>query len=441
MVWATRQTRPPTDPATRQTPPAGATLGSVPRVPSAARALTVAMALALASGGCGKGSGEGTGGGADAGGGAGVETVVVHVGAAGTAATATRNTTRLGGAGPVLDAAAIARAAYPGLTPQTRPQAVVVAEVGDWPQALTASVLAAAPLGAPLLYAEGGRLARVSELALRAMDPTGASALGGAQVILLGSSIQAPPGWRARGIAKPTDASSLATAVAQLSGIARGSTPRQAIVVSEQGARALAMPAAGLAAQSGTPILFVGAGGVPAATAAELRSLGRPAIYTVGTTAIDRRALAQLEGLGTVKRVEVHAGEDLTPAGNAIAVARFADGAFGWGVREPGHGLAFLNASRPFDAPAAAILSATGDYAPLLLLDDATGVPGVLSAFLADIRPAAPGSEPVRGVYNHGWLIGGERAIAASTQAEVDAALEIAPQSSPPSETSSLPVE
>jgi hypothetical protein len=370
-----------------------------------------------------------------------VETVVVHVGAAGTAATATRNTTRLGGAGPVQDAAAIARAAYPGLTSATRPRAVAVAEVGNWPQALAASVLAAAPLGAPLLYAEGGRLPRVSELALRAMDPTGASALGGAQVILLGSSIQAPAGWRARGIAKPTDAYSLAASLAQLSAIARGSSPRQAIVVAVDGAPALATPAAGLAAQSGAPILFVGAGGVPAATAAALRSLGRPAIYTVGSTAIDQRTLAELQSFGPVKRVEVHAGEDATPAGNAIAVARFADGAFGWGVREPGHGLAFLNATRPFDAPAAAILSATGDYAPLLLLNDATGVPRVLSAYLDDIRPAAPSSQPVRGVYNHGWLIGGERAISASTQAELDAALEIVPQSSSSSETSSLPVE
>jgi hypothetical protein len=388
----------------------------------------------MAIAGCGKTSSE------QSSTGAGVETIVVHTGAAGTAATATRNTTRLGGAGAVADAAAVARAAYPGLTADTRPQAVAIADVNNWPEALVASSLASAPLGAPLLYAEGHTLPRASELALRAMQPTGASALGGAQLLLLGSSIEAPAGYRARGIA-PTDAYSLAASVAKLLSIARGTNPRQVIVVAADGPPSLAMPAAGLAAQSGAPILLVTSSGVPAATAGELESLDRPSIYTVGSTAIGERTLAELQRFGSVTRAEAHVGEDATPAGNAIAVARFADGSFGWGVREPGHGLAFANATRPFDAPAAAILSATGDYAPLLLLDDATGVPRVLSSYLSDIRPASPQSQPVKGVYNHGWLIGDERAISASTQAELDAALEIVPHSAPSEESSSLPVE
>jgi hypothetical protein len=382
--------------------------------------------------GCGKNSPEPAS--------AGVETIVVHTGAAGPAAIATRNTTRLGGTDAVGDAAAVARTAYPGLTASTRPQAVAIAEVGDWPEALVASALASAPLGAPLLYAEGHTLPRASELALRAMRPTGASTLGGAQLLLLGSSIEAPSGYRARGTA-PAGAYSLAASVAKLLSVVQGADPHRAIVVAADGPPALAMPAAGLAAQSGAPILLVTSTGVPAATAAELASMGRPSIYTVGSTAIGERTLAALQRFGPVTRAEAHAGEDLTPAGNAIAVARFADGAFGWGVREPGHGLAFANATRPFDAPAAAILSATGDYAPLLLLNDPTGVPRVLSAYLNDIRPASPHSQPVKGVYNHGWLIGDERAISASTQAELDAALEISPHAPPSEETSSLPVE
>ncbi len=395
-------------------------------------AVLVTAALAIVAVGCGKTSAEQAS--------AGVETIVVHTGAAGTAATVTRNTTRLGGADAVSTAAAVARAAYPGLTADTRPQAVAIADVNNWPEALIASALASAPLGAPLLYAEGHSLPRASELALRAMHPTGASALGGAQLLLLGSSIEAPSGYRARGTA-PADAYSLAASVAKLLSIVRGTSPHQAIVVAADGPPALAMPAAGLSAQSGAPILFVTSSGVPAATATELSSLGRPSIYTVGSTAISERTLAELQRFGPVSRAEVHAGEDATPAGNAIAVARFADGVFGWGVREPGHGLAFANATRPFDAPAAAILSATGDYAPLLLLNDSTGVPRVLSSYLNDIRPASPRSQPVKGVYNHGWLIGDERAISAGTQAELDGALEISPHAPPSEESSSLPVE
>ena len=48
----------------------------------------------------------------------------------------------------------------------------------------------------------------------------------------------------------------------------------------------------------------------------------------------------------------------------------------------------FANASRPLDAPAAALLSATGDYGPLLLLEGAYGVPAALARYLCDIQPA-----------------------------------------------------
>ncbi len=404
-----------------------------PRLSAPALAGAGAAAILIALAGCGKSASEQQSAG-------GVETVVIAPGAAGTAATATRNTTRLGGSGAVADAAAVARAAYPGLTAGTRPQAVVIAGTHDWPAALAAGSLASAPLGAPLLYSEGSSLPRASAQALSAMRPTGASALGGTQLILLGTGTQAPPGYRARASAAE-DPYSLAVSVAKLLAIARGASPHQVIVVSADGPPALAMPAAGLAAESGAPILFVTSDGVPAATAAELQSLGRPAIYTVGSTAIGEHTLTALQRFGAVTRAEAGRGEDATPAGNAIAVSRFADGSFGWGVRESGHGLAFANATQPFDAPAAAILSATGDYAPLLLLADATGVPSPLSRYLSDIQPAAPDSQPVKGVYNHGWLIGDESAISARTQAELDAMLQIVPRSTPSGESSSLPVE
>jgi len=112
---------------------------------------------------------------------------------------------------------------------------------------------------------------------------------------------------------------------------------------------------------------------------------------------------------------------------NSIEVARFTDGAFGWGVKEPGHGLVFANAARPLDAPAAGLLAATGEYGPLLLLTHAHQVPPALAHYLSDIQPAYSGTQfpAVRGAYNHGWLIGDEDAISAVTQAEIDSMLEI----------------
>ena len=74
-----------------------------------------------------------------------------------------RNTTRLAGANPVADAAAVALATNPGLTPTTRPQAVVLVDDRDWTAALAASALASSPLRAPILYSEGSTVPALSE--------------------------------------------------------------------------------------------------------------------------------------------------------------------------------------------------------------------------------------------------------------------------------------
>jgi hypothetical protein len=60
----------------------------------------------------------------------------------------------------------------------------------------------------------------------------------------------------------------------------------------------------------------------------------------------------------------------------------------------------------------------------LLLLDARDRLPQALTDYLLDIQPGYT-SDPVRGVYNHGWIIGDERAVATALQASVDALLEI----------------
>jgi len=158
----------------------------------------------------------------------------------------------------------------------------------------------------------------------------------------------------------------------------------------------------------------------------------------VGAGALSSRALAQLARFGRVKSVagsagggSSHAGENLDPVQNAISVSRFADGAFGWGIHEAGHGLVFANMADPLYAPAAAPLSSHGDYGPLLLLESTASLPPPLAEYLSDIEPGYTNAiRPVREVYNHGWLLGDERSISAVAQAEVDALLEIAPRTS-----------
>ncbi len=401
--------------------------------------LLAVLAFAIALGGCGKAPApprEGFANGAAA---------VTPPAAHGVVSVATKNTTRLGGPDAATDAAAVARAVYPGLTAATRPQVIVLVDEHNWPAALASSTLASAPLGAAVLYAEGDALPEATVLALHALHPLGAAALGGAQVIRIGTSAAVPDGYRTNTLASAADPASIAAAVQRQAALARGSSPRQVIVVAANAPRALQMPAAGLSAQSGAPILLLGAGGIPTATATALEGLHQPAIYLLGTASVDTATLAALGSLGRVIPIAgarapatpATPGEG-TPAENAIAVARFAHGSFGWGIHEAGHGLVFASASRPLDAPAAAPLSAHGDYAPLLLLESSTSVPSALTHYLSNIEPGyTPTIGPVREVYNHGWMIGDERAISAVAQAEIDAILEIAPRA--PSEANAPP--
>jgi hypothetical protein len=371
-----------------------------------------AVALVLAAG-CGKSfqrqAGEGSSG------------SVTAMGPSGAIGLVTKNTTRIGGSSPVVDAAAVARVVYPAVTPSTRPQAVVLVDQRDWPAALVASVLAGGPLRAPLLYTEGAVLPAASDEALGRLAPTGARGLEDAQAVRVGLAA-APPELRLRSVSG-ADPSQLAVAMERIVEQLQGERPRRVIVTAADAPPAMTAPAAGLAAQTGAPILFVERSAVPSATGEALRRLGRPSIYVVGPKSVVSDAVAsQLGGFGAMTRI---GGAD--PTANAIAVARFTDGGFGWGVQEPGHGLVFADASRPLDGPATAALSANGDYAPLLLLEGAGRMGGALERYVSDLQPGSPPSGPVRGVYNHGWLIGDERAIPVSTQAALDAMLEISP--------------
>lgn len=351
----------------------------------------------------------------------------------------TINTTRLGGSTPVVDAAAVALAAYPGLTPATRPPMVVMVDDNDWPGALASSVLAGTPLRAPILYSEGTTLPQASGMALQAMQPTGTDVLGPspsgppgrAQVLAIGDTA-APAGYVTRSIVGAEPAAQ-AVAIEHLSSLLDGHSPRELIVTAANGSPAMTMPAAGLSAQTGAPILFVLRARIPRATAAELRKLAGASIYVVGPrTVVSQRVVRELRHFGQVTRID-----GPTPAANAIAVARFSKGAFGWGVLEPGHGLVFANSSRPLDAPAAAPLSARGDYGPLLLLENTETLPSELSGYLSDLQPGSPASGPVHGVYNRGWLIGDETAISATTQARLDTLLEISSRAAPEASFSS----
>jgi hypothetical protein len=332
---------------------------------------------------------------------------------------ATKNTTRVAGGDPVADAAGVALATFPARTDDSKPTAVILAEVRDWRTGLVASVLASRPIRAPLLFADGDKIPDATKAALDALKPTGSKEAGDAQVIRVGTNAPVE-GYKTTDVTGANPAA-LAAAVDRVQAAAAGAASG-AVVVANLDRPEYAMPAAGWAAKSGNPLLWVTGQGIPPETAAALKTHKSAAIYVLGPAdSVPDSVLDALGKLGTVKRIS---GDDAVS--NALAFARYRDGAFGWYVVDPGHGLVFANARRPQDAAAAAPLSAHGKYGPLLLLGDAGVLPQPLQDYLLDIQPGYDSeTDPVRGVYNHGWIIGDESALAAAVQARIDTLLEI----------------
>jgi hypothetical protein len=198
------------------------------------------------------------------------------------------------------------------------------------------------------------------------------------------------------------------------------------------------MPAAGLAAESGAPILYVNAHGVPTATKNALALHNHPHIYVLGPpSAVPDAVLADLGAYGSVARVGA-----ASPAANSVLLAEYRNppctygqactqvpGSFGWAIRSPGHGYVLISESSPLDAAAAAPLSASGSYGPQLLVENPNTLPTtVLNYFLNYATPGYAQQGPTSAVYNHAWLIGTTGQISLGVQAQVDSLLEAVAQ-------------
>jgi hypothetical protein len=337
---------------------------------------------------------------------------------------ATKNTSRIPGANPTALAAAVARAVFPD--PTRPPEAVTLVDTSDWRVAVAASALMAPPFNAPVLFSDGTDMPGASTSALKALKPKGADVAGKAQIIRIGN-VAKPAGYTSSDLTGAS-AFGLTRAIATLIRSAKPGKTARVLIASADDA-SFAAPAANYAAKSGDPVLFVTKDTVPPETRAALAALGglsRARLYILGpSSVISPGVRKQLSRLGRVKRF---GGSE--PVANALAAARFRDGAFGWGIVDPGHGLVFARAGRPLDAVASSALSSSGQYGPLVLLDDPKALPQSVAQYLLDIEPGY-NTDPVTGVYNHGWIIGNASAISVAEQAHIDSLLEIVPVRTP----------
>ncbi len=342
------------------------------------------------------------------------------VGTLGFPLVATRNTTRVGGPDAIADAAATALATHPP-APDAEPiEAAVLVADGDWQGGIAAAALAGPPLRAPLLIGNRGGVPDATAQALAQLKPRGGSGPADAAVYRVGGAA-APSELQSEELNGSSPAE-IAGSIDKLRGRLVGGEPEHILVASSE-KPPYAMPAAAWAARSGDPVLFSGAKEVPEATIDVLRRHRGVPVYVLGPeSVISDGAVREMERASPgIQRV----GEE-NPVANAIAFARYTDSTFGWNINDPGHGLVLANTSRPLDAAAAATLSASGKWGPLLLTDTAAALPADLRSFLLDIKPGYE-DDPTRAVYNHVWLIGDASQIGARVQAEIDELAELAP--------------
>lgn len=330
---------------------------------------------------------------------------------------ATNNTTRIGGSDPTANAAGAALAVFPSTTPEQRPAAVTIVGEEDWAGAIAAAVLMAEPVRAPILFSGAEEMPEVSEEALEALEPQGSADTGEASLFAVGTV--AYPGQAA-----PVDSGDPAATAAQIFNLRErlADAPPQHIVVASGTNPDFAMPAAAWAARSGDPILYAEGKKLPQPTAAVLKAHPKVPVYVLGPSSVVSsdvvREIAKIS-----KRVKRVSGED--PIANALAFARYRDGSFGWNINDPGHGFVLTRSDSPADAAAAAPLSASGTWGPLLLTDDAAALPPAVRSYLLDVKPGYT-TDPTRAFYNHVWVIGDANAIGLEQQAEVNELAELA---------------
>jgi len=332
---------------------------------------------------------------------------------------ATNNTTRIGGSDPAAIAAAVALAVFPSSTPAQRPAAVTIVEEDDWQGAVAASVLMAEPVKAPLLVSSGGDQPEATSQALDALAPQGSGNTGGAQAFAIGEA--AVPGELTTAKIEGDGPAALAAAIAAKRDELFGGPPRH-FVLAPEAEPEIAIPAAAWAARSGDPVLFSSAEKLPAATIRALREHPGVPVYVLGpSSAISSDALREASrASGRVRRVS---GEG--PVENAIALARYAGGSFGWNVNDPGHGFVIARSNAATSAAVSSPLSASGTWGPLLLTDDAGTLPAALRDYLLDVKPGYA-TDPTRAFYNHVWVIGDQEAIDVNQQTEIDQLAELA---------------
>jgi len=338
---------------------------------------------------------------------------------------ATSNTTRIGGPGPISNAAGVALAVFPSTTATQQPAAVTVVDISEPSEAIAAAALMAPPLRVPLIFSQEEALPAVSAESLSALNPPGSRVTGGTSVFAVGKAYSAEmpvDGTIEKVIGARPTLFGRAAAIAGLREKLAGPPKHIVVATSSPSDLGFAAPAAAWAARSGDPVLFTEQRLLPPETAQVLRRHPKVPVYVLGPkSVVSKNVMRQIGKIS--KQVNRVGGKDA--AANAIALARYHQGSFGWNVNDPGHGFVLTRSDSPASAAAAAALSASGTWGPLLLTEDPARLPAPLRSYFLDVKPGYT-TDPTRAFYNHVWVVGDQSEIDVVQQAEVNELAELA---------------
>ena len=201
----------------------------------------------------------------------------------------------------------------------------------------------APPIHAPVLLSGPGSVPAATANALKLLAPTGSGQPVGRAGGARRRRTQAA-GLRAATIGG-SNPYTVAAGIDRFVTAADGGRASPDVVIASSSDPAYAMPAAGWAAESGDPILYVAPKSIPKPTIQALQAHQKPKIYVLGPASVVSNAV--LKQLGRVRDREAGLGTD--PASNSVAFAVYRDppckfgqacvhvpGSFGWAMRGPG---------------------------------------------------------------------------------------------------------
>ncbi|MDF2521147.1 MAG: putative cell-surface protein [Clostridia bacterium] len=344
----------------------------------------------------------------------------------------TKNTVRIFAGDIYQNAAALTQITYPSSFEDDRPNAVILVREDKKEDGLLAASVTHHPINAPILFVNKDSIPEATWKEMERLDPQGVFVDDNVKAILIGdigkevkNKIKSK-GWRYRHI-EGNNPFKLSKNIDDYLASIHGDH-RDTVIIASIDAAEYAYPAVSWNAHMGDGLFFVEKDSVPQEVKDALNSrYGKAYIYIMGgQNEISSKVVKELASYGHIQIIPNNG--DIY--GNSAGFAGYKDFGknfgwwiskrnrdFGWGIAEAGHNFIFINPNDWHLVVSASVLSHKGKHGPMLLVQG-DYIPESVKNYLQTVRPSK--TTPQEQLYNHGWIIGGEKLISTKLQAEID---------------------